>query len=302
MLAPAYDRRGRLAACVRIGDARSGQRNAAHTDAGLLLLAHVLDCERAWIVAHGDALLTQAQRERFEGMCRARATGMPLAYVLGSAGFYGREFAVDARVLVPRPETEHLVDEALAFVAGRNASRGEIAALDVGTGSGAIAVTLAAESARTIVDATDTSPGAIMRSRARTHANSESPIAAGSIVGRLAEPVAGAALRRDRGESGRMSRRRSRSRQSRTRSRSNRAKPSTAASTASTRIVALLPTLPRVLAPAGLVLLEAAPEQIPALAECAGRAFRGARVGVARDYGGRDRYVRVETAAFSADS
>ena len=65
----------------------------------------------------------------------------------------------------------------------------------------------------------------------------------------------------------------------------------------------LLPTLPRVLAPGGLVLLEAAPEQIPALADAArGRAFRGARVDVARDYGGRDRYVRVETAAFSADS
>lgn len=266
----------------------------ARTDARLLL-ARVLDCERAWLVAHGDATPTQAQRERFEGLCRARATGMPLAYVLGSAGFYGREFAVDARVLVPRPETEHLVEEALAFAAARDAASGGTAALDVGTGSGAIAVTLAAENEHTIVDATDTSRDAIAVASANARKLGVSARCRFHL-GRLAEPVAERRFdvivaNLPYVPSGQIP-----------------AKPNPLAFEPRQALDggvdgldayrALLRALPRVLAPGGLVLLEAGPEQVPALADAAARAFRGARVDVARDYGGRDRYVRVETAAF----
>lgn len=120
----------------------------------LLLMAHAAQRNRAWLVAHADAAVTLPQRETFEGLCERRGDGIPVAYLLGSAGFYGRDFVVDERVLVPRPETEHLVKEALRFV------RGAMRVLDVGTGCGAIACTIAAESAAS-VDATDISPGAV---------------------------------------------------------------------------------------------------------------------------------------------
>lgn len=120
----------------------------------LLLLAHAAQRNRAWLIAHEDAALTPPQRAAFEALCRRRGSGIPIMYLLGSAGFYGRDFVVDERVLVPRPETEHLVEEALAFV--RDAMR----VLDVGTGCGAIACTIAAESTAS-VDATDISAAAI---------------------------------------------------------------------------------------------------------------------------------------------
>ncbi len=117
-------------------------------------MAHATQRNRAWLIAHGDAELISPQRAAFEALCRRRGNGVPIAYLLGSAGFYGRDFDVDERVLVPRPETEHLVEEALGFV--RDAMR----VLDVGTGCGAIACTIAAESTAS-VDGTDISPAAI---------------------------------------------------------------------------------------------------------------------------------------------
>jgi release factor glutamine methyltransferase len=119
-----------------------------------LILAHALDCTRQWLRANGDAEITPEQRLRFEQLCSRRRAGEPIAYILGSAGFYGREFLVNEQVLIPRPETEHLVDETLAFV------RGGMRVLDVGTGCGAIACTVAAET-EAVVDATDVSPDAI---------------------------------------------------------------------------------------------------------------------------------------------
>jgi release factor glutamine methyltransferase len=130
----------------------------------LLLLAHVLGRDREWIVAHGEAFLSKPQAEKFAALCDVRATGMPLAYILGFAGFYGREFAVNDKVLVPRPETEHLVDEALAFIKSRfdpNLPKRLVTVLDVGVGSGAIACTLAAESTGVSVEGTDISSAAL---------------------------------------------------------------------------------------------------------------------------------------------
>ncbi len=119
-----------------------------------LLLAHVLDRPREWLIAHGEAAVSTNEESAFRALCRRRRTGIPIAYLTGTAWFYGREFVVNQSVLVPRPESEHLIDEALAFI------RGPMGVLDVGTGSGAIACTIAAESAA-IVDATDSSAVAI---------------------------------------------------------------------------------------------------------------------------------------------
>ncbi len=123
----------------------------------LVLLAHALGRSREWIVAHPEQRVSRMQERAFMSLCERRARGTPVAYLLGSAGFYGREFLVDERVLVPRPETEHLVEEAIRFIQQRG---GSCRVLDVGTGSGAIACSIAAET-NALVDATDVSHAAI---------------------------------------------------------------------------------------------------------------------------------------------
>jgi release factor glutamine methyltransferase len=107
-------------------------------DAELLLL-HVLarPHERAWLRAHDDDLLTEPQQQAFAGLCRRRLEGQPLAYLVGQKEFFGLQLEVDASVLVPRPDTETLVDWALELFDAR-----PIRALDLGTGSGAIALAL----------------------------------------------------------------------------------------------------------------------------------------------------------------
>ena len=121
----------------------------------LLLLGHALNRGRDWIAAHGDATPSREEARAFERLSAERGKGVPVAYLLGSAGFYGREFFVSESVLVPRPETEHLVAEAIAFIGDRSSR-----VLDVGTGSGVIACTIAAAT-QTPVHATDISPAAI---------------------------------------------------------------------------------------------------------------------------------------------
>jgi release factor glutamine methyltransferase len=121
------------------------------------LLTHVLGRPREWIVAHDEAEMSEAELTRFIDVCERRRGGEPVAYITGIAWFYGREFVVDDSVLIPRPETEHLVDAALGFIRER---AGACRVLDVGTGSGAIACTLAAET-DAFVDATDISAEAI---------------------------------------------------------------------------------------------------------------------------------------------
>ncbi len=146
-----------LALCL---PALSARGDSPRTDARLLL-AHVLGRERAWLLAHDDSRLSARQSERFRQACARRAAGTPVAYIIGRAGFFGREFAVDERVLIPRPETERLVEEALAYLRGRHAA----AVLDVGTGSGAIACTIAAEDPDAAVEGTDTSAPALAVAR-----------------------------------------------------------------------------------------------------------------------------------------
>ncbi len=120
------------------------------------LLLHVLGkapTERGWLLAHGDDHLTDAAAEAFKALAARAALGEPLAYLTGWQAFYGLELAVDARVLIPRPDTETLVDWALelmdqAAVLGQRSSSGALsrlgsgAVLDLGTGSGAVALAL----------------------------------------------------------------------------------------------------------------------------------------------------------------
>jgi release factor glutamine methyltransferase len=105
-----------------------------------LLLAHVLDRPRSWLVAHDDAVLDAALASAFEALVARRAAGEPLAYITGIKEFHGLPLAVDARVLVPRPDTETLVDWAIELLRGPLVARRPPAVADLGTGSGAIAL------------------------------------------------------------------------------------------------------------------------------------------------------------------
>lgn len=120
------------------------------------LLAHLLDWSEAEVLARGDRGLPPALAQLAEDLGARRAGGEPFAYLVGRREFFGRSFAVDARVLVPRPETEGLVATALALPLPDDAK-----VLDLCTGSGAIAVTLAAERPGFCVVASDLSLAAL---------------------------------------------------------------------------------------------------------------------------------------------
>ncbi len=105
-----------------------------------VLLAHILDKPRAWIMAHPEAILTPDQEEALCADLERLEKGEALPYVLGKWEFYGLDFLVTREVLIPRPETELLVEQALAWLRSHPGR----SALDVGAGSGCIAVTLAA--------------------------------------------------------------------------------------------------------------------------------------------------------------
>ncbi len=120
-----------------------------------LLLGEVLGLAEAQLYARADDDVPEQAAVSYGQLVRRRADRVPMAYLLGRREFYGRTFAVDPRVLIPRPETEHLVESALNCI-GDGAR-----VLDVGTGSGCIAVTLALERPDSRIVATDLSPGAL---------------------------------------------------------------------------------------------------------------------------------------------
>lgn len=121
-----------------------------------LLLGRVLGLSEAQVLARGEREVEEAEAARFQGLLERRLTGEPMAYLFGEREFYGRAFRVDGRVLIPRPETEHVVEEALALTLPP-----EPWILDVGSGSGCLAVTLALEIPGARVVAADLSPGAL---------------------------------------------------------------------------------------------------------------------------------------------
>jgi release factor glutamine methyltransferase len=131
-------------------------------DAQLLLL-HVLgrgDAGRAWLLAHDEDSVAAGQQTQFLSLCERRAAGEPLAYLVGHKEFFGLELAVDPRVLVPRPDTETLVEWALAVIASQ-AGNDAPSIIDLGTGSGAIALAVKKHCPHARVDAVDVSEGAL---------------------------------------------------------------------------------------------------------------------------------------------
>ncbi len=127
-----------------------------------LILSHLLGWPRARLLAERDHPVAPALFATFAGLVSRRANGEPVAYVVGHKEFYGLDFAVDRRVLVPRPETELLVERALAMARRIAVGRaGPLRIADIGTGSGAIAVALAVHLPDALIDAVDISPEAL---------------------------------------------------------------------------------------------------------------------------------------------
>lgn len=134
-----------------------------------ILLAHVLGQERVWLLAHPEATATPEQVEAFRQAIRKLEQGAPLPYVLGHWEFFGLDFVVTPEVLIPRPETELLVETALEWLHTHRQPSPRI--LDVGTGSGCIAIVLATRVPEAKVMATDISPKALAVARRNAQAH-----------------------------------------------------------------------------------------------------------------------------------
>jgi len=128
-----------------------------------VLLAHVLGRERSWLLAHPEAAPTPAQEAALEAAVLRLQDGVPLPYVLGRWEFFGLDFEVSPDVLIPRPETELLVETALHWI--REYPRNTPQFMDIGTGSGCIAVSLAVHVPDAYIVATDISPAALAVAR-----------------------------------------------------------------------------------------------------------------------------------------
>ena len=153
----------RTAATARLRSAPDPHTAARAAD---VLLAHVLGVGKEALYAHPERELATAEDSRFQELVERRSRGEPVAYLRGFKEFYGLRFRVDPRVLIPRPETEILVEAARERIAGR-----ALSIVDVGTGSGAIAVAIAAHEHRVRVTATDSSRDALVVAEANALAN-----------------------------------------------------------------------------------------------------------------------------------
>jgi release factor glutamine methyltransferase len=125
-----------------------------------LLLMHIAACDRAWLYSHPENLLSAEQAAQFFALIDRRAAGVPTQYLTGKQEFWGLEFEVKPGVLIPRPETEHVVEVALERL-GEARHGASLRVADIGTGSGCIAVALAKEFPAAKIFATDISTAAL---------------------------------------------------------------------------------------------------------------------------------------------
>ncbi len=128
-----------------------------------VFLGDILGRDQAWLAAHSEERLGKGRLAAFEGMLRARCQGVPTQYIRGIQEFYGLEFRVTPDVLIPRPETEHLVEAALERIGPG------VRVADIGTGSGAVAVAIARNAPGARVCASDISQAAVGVARANAN-------------------------------------------------------------------------------------------------------------------------------------
>ena len=162
----------------------------SHTLAAEVLLMHVLQCDRAWLYSHPDEILAATTAEKYFALIARRAAGEPTQYLTGKQEFWGLEFEVTPAVLIPRPETEHVMEVALARLGERGlkihldsgAPREPLHLADIGTGSGCLAIALAYELPHTKIIATDISAEALEVARRNAIRNTIPPH---NVAGRI---------------------------------------------------------------------------------------------------------------------
>lgn len=158
-----------------------------------VLLSHALGLERAQLYAYPDYELSEEQEREYRSLLARRAQHEPIAYILASKEFYGLDFFVDSRVLIPRPETELLVEVALAHIQSRMAASQFPVVADIGTGSGAIPIAIAVEEPRLpYLFACDISATALEVAHInceRHHVSKRVRLLQGDLLAPLPEPV-----------------------------------------------------------------------------------------------------------------
>lgn len=252
-----------------------------------VLLAFVLGVGKEQLFAHPERALSDEAAARLAELVERRHAGEPVAYLRGFKEFYGQRFRVDRRVLIPRPETETLVEEARRFIAGR-----AVRVVDVGTGSGAIACSIALHEPRARVIATDVSADALAVAATNALAmgvGERVELRQGDLLGPVAEEVDVVCanlpyLRRDaladlRGERTSLS-----------------FEPNVAVVAGADGLDLVrrcIADLPRVLAPGGAAFFECDPPQAAVIASLLEE--RGMRTRIARDLAGNERVVAGTT-------
>ena len=254
-----------------------------------VLVRHVLSLDRAGLLARPETPLSPAQAAALEALLARRMRREPLAYVLGRWEFHGLDFRVTPDVMVPRPETETLVDEALAWARARPAP---VTIADVGTGSGCIAVTLAVRLPDARLVATDVYPAAlaVAEDNARRHGVAERVrLLDGDLLQPLPGPVDLVVANPPYVPSGRFDGLQPEVRDYEPRGALDGGPDGT------DLLRPLLRQAGAYLRPGGAVMLEIDEEQGATMSEAARRAFPGAAVRVLPDLSGRDRVLVVQT-------
>jgi release factor glutamine methyltransferase len=257
-----------------------------------VLLGHVLDKNRSWVLAHPSAPVAGEEMFALQKSVASLESGFPLPYLLGHWEFYGLDFRISPSVLIPRPETEDLVERALQFLRSRPDGAARPLAADVGTGSGCIAVTLAYNIPALQVVATDISYPALAQARRnavlhrvdqRVHyvqANMLAP------TRKRYDLICANLPYIPSGELAHM--------------KVARFEPRLALSGGPDGLDYIrhfLMLAPQAVAPGGLVLMEIEERQGPAVRILAGSTFRSARVDVLPDLAGKDRLVTIQIPA-----
>lgn len=254
-------------------------------DAQVLLCA-VLDVEKSFLVAYDERELSPVQEAEFSALLARRIQGEPIAYILGKVAFYDLEFVVSPAVLIPRPETEHLIEAALAW----GKERRSLVAADIGTGSGAIAVTVAKHLPRCTLHAVDVNLDALEIARKNAQINE---VKLTFHQGNLAQPLVEQGIRVDlllanlpyirSGEVPTLE--------------VSKYEPSLALDGGADGldlVRELLGQVPQVCQKGALILLEIGADQGQAAAQAAWQLLQPHSVSVLRDYAGLDRLVRIE--------
>ena len=286
-----------LADTLRLG--RTRLASAGTESPGLdaeVLLRHVLGIDRTTLFAQLREPIAPAALAEYRHLLQERARGLPVAYLTGEREFMGLSFTVGPGVLVPRPETEVLVEWAIAWL--RQRVRDQVTVVDVGTGSGAIAISVATAMGPDWpgrVLAADISPQAVSianKNRDRLDVEHRVRLVQGSLLSWLEDPVDLVLanlpyLRTDQIiENPQLA-----------------AEPQVALDGGPrglNLICRFLEDAPRVVSTGGAVGLEIDPGQRDAVVELASRAFPGSRIAVLRDLAGWDRHVTIQTAASSS--